>query len=810
MKKYNPIVYLFILTFLSFISLSQAFAQETTLKGRVIASNGEALSFANVHIKNTSKGTTTNGEGYYFLNLAQGQQYEIIFQYIGYKTQYITVNANQSPIELNVTLEPESLELTEIVINAKDDDPAYEIIRKAMDKRRDYLTETESYRCQTYLKGLTRLDKAPKAILGMSISVDTGVVYFSESVSRLAYQRPDQYREEMIASKVSGDPQGFSFNQASEMIGINLYENMIANGNFSERGLISPIAINAMLYYRYHLEGTFEEGGLLINKIKITPRRADMPAFSGYVYIIEDSWRLHSAELYLNKGQLEFVDSVSIQQTYRPAGDVWITASQKFYYFFKTFGFEGNGYFVCNYTDYEINPTFERRFFNNEVLNITQEVNQKDSLYWENIRPVKLTIGEIKEYQTKDSLRIIKESKPYLDSVDRKRNKLSIGNIYLGYTYQNSYKKYSLSFDPLLNTISYNTVEGWVVDFSVRYQKEFKDKRSISIKPTGRYGFSTEQFYGKINTTYEYNPFKFGLISLEGGHYVEQLSRLNSIDTYLNTAYTLLNEDNFMKIYQKTYAKLNIRHEIFNGIMLYAGLEYARRNPMQNKSDYTYIDINDKVYTSNTPLNQELNNTDFTENDIFIYNIGLRFRANQEYITMPNEKMITDVGKLPALRIDYRGSSEFDQIKVSLRQQFYLGLLGSFTYMAEYGTFLREPTRFIDYQHFIGNQTIIGDYELGNYQLLDYYAFSTAKSYIKAHAEQHFNGFFLNGIPLLKKLRWQEVVTGNYLYTEALGNYFELGAGIEHIFKIIRVDYFWGFQENNNNFLQGIRVGFGF
>ena len=77
------------------------------------------------------------------------------------------------------------------------------------------------------------------------------------------------------------------------------------------------------------------------------------------------------------------------------------------------------------------------------------------------------------------------------------------------------------------------------------------------------------------------------------------------------------------------------------------------------------------------------------------------------------------------------------------------------------------------------------------------------------HLNHHFNGFLFNKIPLFRKLKWQEVISLNYLATTANPGYMELGVGIEHIFKLFRVDYMQSYL-NNGYQMQGIVIGFGF
>ena len=114
----------------------------------------------------------------------------------------------------------------------------------------------------------------------------------------------------------------------------------------------------------------------------------------------------------------------------------------------------------------------------------------------------------------------------------------------------------------------------------------------------------------------------------------------------------------------------------------------------------------------------------------------------------------------------------------------------------------------MDYKHFGGNRTIYAG-NFGGFQLLDYYRYSTAKAYLEAHFSHEFNGFIFNKIPLFRKLKWQEVVNLNYLRTEKSQNYLEVGVGVEHIFKILRVDFVTSFQ-SQEKVGSGIRIGIGF
>src|SRR5690606_18237468 len=125
---------------------------------------------------------------------------------------------------------------------------------------------------------------------------------------------------------------------------------------------------------------------------------------------------------------------------------------------------------------------------------------EKDSLFWLNNRPIPLTQEESRDYIRKDSIAALKTSKKHLDSLERANNKFGIGKLLLpGYTANNRYKKTSMSFDPVLKAVIYNTVEGFAVNYGITYTKNLEDRKYYSIRPEVRYGFSNKIFTANLS-----------------------------------------------------------------------------------------------------------------------------------------------------------------------------------------------------------------------------------------------------------------------------------------------------------------------
>lgn len=806
------------LIYLIIIILLLPFTSEAgKITGKITSEKGEPVEFATIYARGLNNTATSNERGEYEFFITIKGSYTLVVQSIGYKIFEKNIQITDENLVLNIKLETEFYMLEAVTISASDKDPAYSIIEKAQAKRKYYLREElKSSQCRIYTKGLQRMTKRPTSMFGQNITLDTGIVYLSESISDVSFKQTKQYSEKMISSRVSGNNRGFSFNQASDAW-VNLYENI--NGQeMTQRGVVSPIASNAMAYYRYRLVGTSKEKDNIIHKIQLIPKRSNAPAYAGFIYIIDGSWRIYSAEIYLRKEVMEFVDSAAVQQNYVPqkindTTEIWVPSSQKIIFYFKVLGFEGNGYYNHFFSNYNLQPNFPKKHFKSIAFTVEKDANKRDDKYWEELRPLPLSIEEKKDYKRRDSLQIVKESKPYQDSVDQHRNKFRPLQILFGYNYSHGYSKTRFSIPGLFGLFQYNTVEGFVVNFAPTFRKTYQSRRFFTLEPTVRYGFSNQKWQGKLASTFYFNPQKNGFFNVEGGQFIEQFSRQNSITPFQNTFYTLLDKQNFLKIYEKAYGRFAFAHDITPGIRFAAVTEYAERRELQNTSlDYQWRDVGGREFTPNIPVTLAETPTLSTNSTSLTIGGTMTFNFGAKYAIYPDRKFTID-SKYPTIRLSYRkglktaGSQvDYDFINLNITDDYNLGVLGKLSLEVEAGKFLNTSAMsFIDYRHFLGNQTLFYRKDAASFQLLDYYSHSTNDQYIKAHFSQNFGGFITNSIPLLKKIKPNLVMNGNYLYTPKTKSYFEGGIGLETIF--VSVYYFrsWDTFLPQN---QGLRLAF--
>lgn len=791
---------------------SASWAQTWTLAGKVTG-NGEALPFASVYIKGTTKGVNSNDEGRYALKLLPGR-YTLVFQYVGYSKRELPVDISGDQ-SLDVDLRPDGIALSEVVVKAGED-PAYPIMRKAIKKKKQYKEPLEAYSCQSYIKGLQRLltisDKLKKLIkftAGETVdSTMLGVIYLSESESNYYFEKPNKEKEVMYSSRVSGDGAGFSYNQLHEMK-MNFYENTIDLLGFGARPFVSPLNSNAFLYYKFRLLGTVTEDNKVINKIYVRPKRKNDPCFTGVIYIQDSTWRLTGLDLRLTKdNKIRFVDTLDVRQLYAPvvADSIWMPVNYNFSFDFSFMGIRANGYFNAIVKNYDPNPRFDKNTFSNEIMVIEDGANKKDSAYWAQNRPVPLTVEERSDYRKKDSTEKITSTDRYKDSVDHKHNRFRTADVFLGYTYTRTKDRLSVSIPGILTSgVQYNTVEGLNLSYKFSVNKEYEDNRSKWLSGRLRYGFSNLLWGGELSYASYFNPKRFANFSLAAKSIVEQYNKNEPIAPLVNTGYTLLDNHNYMKLYKETGLEANYFSEVVNGIYFKSAVSYFQRDALRNSTDLLLIDNPNRLFTSNDPQNENSDQPAFRSNRSLTAELSFTFRFHQTYVSAPNQKIITG-SRYPKLVVSYLkavpalgADMDYDLASASVNDAINLGLFGRFAYRFKGGYFLnRRRMEFMDYAHFLGNQTLINtnDY-LNSFRLLPYYRYSTNNWFAEGHAEHHFNGFIFNKIPLLKKLSIQEVVGGHLLMNDRLEKYFELNFGLENIFNVVRIDYVLGYGINN-------------
>lgn len=825
------------LLFFFFIVLSFHSSAQKIL-GVVYNGQGDLLPYSSITIKGTTLGASANNRAKYLVNVKPGT-YTLVCQHIGYTALEKTVTVGNNDEEVNFVLEEQKLQLKEVVVK-QGEDPAYAIMREAIKKRPGYQKEVNAFTCDLYTKDMIKLRRLPKKILGQKIPdedrndmrLDTtgaGIIYLSESIASVAMQKPDDFKMQVKSSRVSGS-NGFGFSFPTF---INMYDNnvILFTQKLNPRGFISPVADGALFYYKYKFLGSFWEDGKEINSIKVTAKRSYEPLFSGIINITEGDWRIHSLDLVLTKkSQLEIVDTLKLTQFHTPVNsETWRVKNQLIHFDFSQFGIDAAGNFVNVYSNYNLQPVFEKNFFNNVIIKYDTGVDKKPKAWWDTIRPMPLEREEARDYVVKDSLFEVNKdsikSQMSADVLNAKQAKIKPTDLFWGGIHRTRYTKmgsHSWSIEPLIKNLEYNSAEGLVVNLEGSYDKYLRQaKTNLSILPHLRYGFSNKHFNGWLEVRLRSRDYEgMGKIkqsswSFAGGSRVTQFNRESPILPLINTISTLVYGDNFMKTYENTFGSVGYSRKFENGLQLKLNALYEDRRPLDNTTKFTLFKKDSSDITPNYPF--EKLNGQFTPHQALIAGVEISFKPGQKYIQFPYSKM--PVGsKYPTFTVSYaKGISsllgsdvDFDKWKFIIHDDVNFRIGGLMKYRIGVGGFINSKSVYIqDFQHFNGNLTAAASDYVNSFQLVSYYTFSnTNPLYVQAHLEHHFNGMLTNKIPYFRRLNWHLVAGTNTFYVDKDNHHVEVFAGIENILKLFRVDFVAGFDKQTPT-RTAIRIGFG-
>ncbi|MFY7963842.1 MAG: DUF5686 and carboxypeptidase regulatory-like domain-containing protein [Chitinophagaceae bacterium] len=806
-----------LLLIILFINCIESFAGE--IKGVVTDTKNTPLAYASILVKGTAKGTTANVKGEFSINVGEGS-FTIVCQHIGYKSFEKKIKMGKENQEINFQLEEQQYNLNDVVIKTGGEDPAYEIIRKAIKKRDEHLNEIKKFECEVYVKGQIQLRNYPKKFLGETVDFEDGdtskrkIIFLSESVAKYSVDGKSNRKIEVVSTRVSGSSDGFGL--ANPQI-ISFYQNIISVGRgLNPRGFISPLSDNALHYYKYKYEGTFFENDKMVNRIKVIPKRTYEPLFTGYINIIEDEWRIQSTDLFLLKAQqLQFLDTLKIQQLYVPLGKHWTIKQQVISPAGKFFSFDFFGNIVQVYNKFNTSPTFEKGFFDNVIMKFQDSSNKRSATYWDSTRPLPLLESEVKDYKKKDSLEQAHKDPKYLDSIDRRDNKIGLTKLLLtGQTFSNTKKKSNIYIEPLLTSfLQFNTVEGLVANLNFHYNKEFSKKNKLAIHPNLRYGFSNTHFNANVNTYYSFGKIYPSSLNLRLGSDVFQFDNNNPISVLDNTLSTLRWTNNYMKIYEARFFKLNYSKGFNNGLSFSTNINYQHRLPLENTSDYYWRKIEGREFTANYPAAVAASN--ITEHKAFSATATISWKPGAKYIEFPDRKV--NIGsKYPTFSFSFTqglknvlGSDvDYSKWQFAMNDNLNLKLGGRINYNLKLAGFAHASQVFVpDMNHVLGNQIATASSYLNSFQLMPYYAYSnTAKLYSEAHIEYHLDGLLTNKIPLFKKLNWFFVLGGNAFYNnDTKQGYYEAMFSVENVFKVIRVDFVKSFPNAKGDGAFGVK-----
>lgn len=798
------------------------FAQKnTTISGKVVDSEtAEAIPFANVYFKGTNIGTTTDFDGFYKLSSTTPTD-SLVVSYVGYKVRTKAIEKDKTQT-INFQLPPDVQTLKEVVVTTKYENPAWEILRNVVDnKDKNDASALPAYEYERYNRVEIDIDnisdefrqkKTVKKIVAALDSLQKIVgedgkpilpIYVSETISGIYYRKnPEKMFEKVVKAQVTGV--GFADNSTmSEFIAnifqeYNFYQNFLRIGN---KDLVSPISSSWRNYYDYKLEDDYPKvGNENCFRISFTPKRVQDLAFTGVIWISNTTYALRRIEVTLGKeANINFVEKIKIQQELEQVGqnegylpsktrvlvdvgeikDNWAGLLAKFY--------TSNKNFI-------INKPHEPDFYEAQRLVEQNAYSNNDSSYWQKMRHDSLTKEEKRVVAMIDTIKNLPVIRTYVDIIDFLLSGYKpIGKIDLG------------SF---LFAYANNNVEGNRIRLGFRTNPNFSKK--FIFQGYGAYGTLDKRFKYFAKAEYIISRRPWTVFSMSRTADVGQVALFSESfrnpnigflqNNHLFNASTYWGNMRRRRAFWHIENQASIQTDLFKGFIQKITLTQQSIDALFS-FEYAYPFENPKHTIQTTEIAFES-----------------RLSFGEQTIENGNRRLIIPSTDFPVLTFRYTLGlknvlgGDFDYHKFSLKftHLVRLGVLGRSNYTI-LGSYIPTTLPYILLEPHLGNQSVF--YNAQAYNMMNYFEFVSDR-YVSFNLTHHFDGFFFNRVPLLRRLKWREVLVANVLYgsladrnkdlilnTDSNGNpvlgfsglgkepYAEIGYGIDNIFKVFRLTF---------------------
>lgn len=795
-----------------------------TVTGKVFeAGTKEPLPFVPVVLKGLNKGVQTDFNGFYRI-LTSELPDSLVATYVGYLRMARPVNRKATSQEINFALAPdEGQQIEEVVVEAGEN-PAHRIIRQVIrHKPVNNRENLESYEYETYNKIEFDLNRVPKDLRNKKVLKPIAFVFdnvdstFSgerpslpffmiENLSHFYYRKnPRKKKEVVFGSKITGLENASISQVLGDMYqNINIYDNNLL---IFDKYVPSPISDNALFYYKFYLQDSSFEDGKYLYHLTFKPRRVQELAFAGNMWVADTTWGVKRIEMSLPKQvNLNFINAANVIQEYTFVDSVWMLLRDRLVIDFaptkKMMGFYGRK--TTSYRDIVLNNPRPEDFygFGDKIIVQDDAITRSDE-FWETRRHDTLSIREKKIIKMIDTIQSLPVYRTWVDI------------FYLAIV---GYKKVNnFEIGPFSTLLSYNRVEGPRVRFGGRTSEIFS--KWYELNGYVAYGFKDEKY-----------KYALGFKSFLTKSPRRQIVGMNYRDDYeiLGQSPNGFSQDNVLASFFRTNPLTNLTRvaraeawyqcEWFPGLQTRITLLGSEFSPLGNNRYQQFsregrVIDKDEVYTTEARFNVR-----FAWKERFV---GEGFSQLSVGTVYP----IIQLNYAKSLQNAFKGEYDYQRLALNVSDRLRIApILGYTDYVLSAGKIWGQVPFLLMELHG-GNETYLYDYMAFN--MMNYYEFASDQ-YVSLGIFHHFEGLFLNKIPLLRKLKWREVVTlksvwgtvddrnrRTLVWPETLraldrGPYAEASMGVENILKLFRIDAFWRLTYRRETIPANFGLKFGF
>ncbi len=801
---------------LFFLLITSTVFGQTVIQGKVTdAETGDPIPFANVLIKGSNLGSPTDFDGFFRIE-GEAEGDSVLVSYIGYesKLKFYQKGITQT---INFQLQPEATSLEDFVIVAKEyENPAFPIMRKVMenkptnDKRRLAAYEYESYnkieidadnltekfRGKKYMQKITSVLDSIEVIAGED-GMPILPLFISESLSKFYYRDdPRLQKEEVQRTRITGigleDGSLISQVIGSSFQEYNFYQNRM---NIVEREFASPIGDAWRIIYDYELEDSLYIGDDYCYLIDFKPKNDQELAFVGKVWITKNEYAIKQIDAKVQKSaNLNFVNQIKIQQELvKTEAEAWLPVKSRVLIDLIEVSKKAPSLLSKFYTsnkNIKITEPRPTEFFDRAIV-LEPDARLNDEEFWNENRHDKLTDTEINVMAMIDTLKNI----PVVKTATELAKTFVRGYVEAG----------PIDIGPWPVLVGNNNIEGWRFRLGGRTNENFSRKWQFE-------GFTA---YGLEDRTWKYGGGA-QLIADREDWTTFNLRYRNDIDQFGiqpdgvtdltdGTAFIALTQlGNLVRPFRYERVEFEAARQFSRAFS--ASLRFRKQdfNPL---FDFRYRIDPSRI---DSPLAKDYSTSEMT--------IRLKYARDEVFLVNDNSRFSFGTVRWPTFLLSYTrgfeglfGSNfQYNRINLGVSQRLKMGFWGVMNYQVNAGhTF--EDLPYTLYTAHIGNEQPI--YTDIAFNTMNFFEF-VSQSFASLRVQHSFEGFVMNRLPLVRKLKWRLVATGSALFGNVSDSalnfqvlqdennlplpqfntldggrpFAEVGLGITNIFKFFRVD----------------------
>ncbi|MET3114420.1 hypothetical protein AAKU52_002154 [Pedobacter sp. CG_S7] len=816
-------IWAFLLPLMAF----QVSAQNTIVTGIVTdAKDKDPLPYVTLLFKGTSIITRTDADGKFTIS-SPGNYSELQFSFVGYGTKIIAIKPGEVQ-EIAVKMDAESTSLNEVVISSgkrpsykNKNNPAVELIRRVIDhKNANRMESYDQVEYKQYEKMVFSMSNLSEKFKNKRIfrkyqflfdeqdSTKIGgknilPIFIQEKLSQNYYNKnPEKNKMIVLGDKSVNyetpliDSKGLSQYFERMYADVDIYANNIS---LVSNQFLSPIADGAPTFYKFFITDTIKSHSPQLIELSFIPRNNTDLLFEGRIYITMDgNYAVQDAFLTVNKNiNLNFVRALEVKLNFEKN-------TAKRYYLNKTnllvdFGINKNkgggftGERIVTLSDYQINKKQPEDIFQGPKIVIVPDAEKRGDQFWLENRTDTLSAGDLKIYKNVDTLKNMSSFKKTMDLVTL---------LFAGYKDFGPFE-----VGPVNTFYSFNNVEGLRLRLGGRTTPALSKR--YYFETYSAYGFKDEKWKYFLSGTYSLN--NKSIYSFPQSYLRASFQRDTKIP---GQELQFVQEDNFLLSFKRGENNMMLYNDIYK-------VEFMKE--FENHFSYN---VSLKKWSQKPGgelyFNNILDGRPNVINNINTSEIGFAFRyAKNERFYQGKIYRTPIIDKYPVFNLRYiaglkgllDGEYNYHKFNGSIDKRFYLSQLGYSDVTVEGGyIFGKVPFPLLSIHR--ANQTYA--YQLNSYNLMNFLEF-VSDHYASLNIDHNFNGFFLNKIPLIKKLKLRESVSFKILYggLRAENNpaydqsllqfpvadngvsttynlnkdpYMEGSVGIGNIFKLLRID----------------------